>query len=249
MIRTAIIEDNYIALNVFKKMLVNNFPEIEIIGEARNIKDSIKMLEVLKPELLFLDIELPDGSAFNILDNIEYQDFKVVFVTSHDNYAIKAIKFSALDYILKPVIKKDLAEAIERYKKTSENYQDYNLKHRLLKENLQLKKQKVILSTSKELFVVESDDIIRCQSDSFYTNIFLNTGERIFITKTLKEFEIMLSDYGFIRVHNSHLVNIKYIKSYNKSNGGYLILKDNTEIIVSRRRKKILLEVFKMIHL
>jgi len=244
MINVAIVEDNFIALNVLKKMLQINFPDIQVIWQALNIKEGIKLLKAEKPDLLFLDIELPDGNAFDILSSIDKQDFNVVFVTSHENYAIKAIKFSAFDYILKPVTKNDLEELLERYNIYEKKY-NFDLKYKIFNENLISKKQKIVLSTNKESVVVEPDEIIRCQSDSFYTNVFLNNGKNIMLTKTLKEFEQMLSQFGFIRVHNSHLVNIKQIKSFDKSSGKYITLQNNTKIMVSRRRQKFLLDALR----
>lgn len=237
MIKAAIVEDNFVALNVLKKMIINYFSDIELVGDATNVEDGIQMLKTLNPDLVFLDIELPDGNAFNILDSIDNYNFKVIFVTSHDNYAIKAIKFSALDYILKPVLKKDLIEAVVRFKKSYSTQSNFDLQHLVLKENITGKSKKVVLSTSKEVIVVDTTDIVRLKSDSFYTNVFLKNGDSIFLTKTLKEFENMLSDYGFVRIHNSHLVNIKCITSFNKKEGGSVVLNDNTMIPVSRRKK------------
>jgi len=248
MIKAVIVEDNFVALNILKRMLENNFSDIEIVGEASNVNEAVSLIKDLLPDLLFLDIELPDGNAFNILDYVEEQNFKIIFVTSHENYAIKAIKLSALDYLVKPVSKKDLIDAVEKFKKEF-NYQNSDIIARntfkeILK-NKNLNPSKLVLSTNKEHLVVEIKDIVRCQSDSYYTNVFLNSNERIFVSKTLKEYETLLSDYGFIRVHHSHLVNVNYIKSFNSEDNGHLILKDGSYIPVSRRKKSAFMEMFK----
>ncbi len=241
MIKVVIVEDNFVALNVLKKMIFNYFSDIEIVGEATNVEDSIKLLKTINPDLVFLDIELPDGNAFNILDSIENYNFKVIFVASHDNYAIKAIKFSALDYIIKPVLKRELVEAIVKFKKNYNTQLNNDIQHSVLKENMGGKSKKIVLSTSKEVLVVDTNDIMHLESDSFYTHIYLRNGESIFMTKTLKEFNTMLSEYGFVRIHNSHLVNIKYITSFNKKDGGHVVLNENTILPVSRRRRNVLI--------
>jgi len=247
MIKTVIIEDDIIALNVFKKMFADNFPDVEIIGEASTVVKSISLIKRTKPDLVFLDIELPDGDAFNILDSFKNRDFKIIFVTSHVSGALKAIKLSALDYLLKPVTKKDLIEAIRKYKITIQNSERLVEQQKIFKENFYNESKthtKVVLTTTKEYFIVESDDIVRCQSDSYYTNFFLNNGEEIFVSKTMKEYENLLSDFGFVRVHNSHLVNINYIKSFKRKEGDYLIMKDGAKVPVSRRRKNVVMSAF-----
>jgi len=247
MIRTLIIEDDLIASSVLKKMLLNNFPDIEILGEATNVKDSILLIEQKKPDLVFFDIEVSDGNAFNIIDNFEKGVFKIIFVTSHTSGALKAIKLSALDYLIKPVTKKDLVEAVNKYRNTIQSSEKLISQHKVFNENSYnegRKNTKVVLTTTQEYFIVDSNDIVRCQSDSYYTNFFLSSGDKIFVSKTMKEYETLLADYGFIRVHNSHLVNINYIKSFTRKEGDYLIMKDGTKVPVSRRRKNVILNVF-----
>ena len=246
MIKTVIIEDDEISLNVLKRMIILNVPEIEILGEANNVRNAILMIKEKKPDLVFLDIQLSDGTAFNILDSFKHQTFKIIFVTSHASGALKAIKLSALDYLLKPVSKKDLVGAIEKYKNNVQSSDKLVLQQKVFKENLYNENKnstKVILTTSQEYFIVESNDIVRCQSDSYYTNFFLNNGEKIFVSKTMKEYESLLTDFGFVRVHNSHLVNIDYIKSFTRKEGDYLIMKDGSRVPVSRRKKSVIMNV------
>jgi len=245
MIKTVIVEDNFVASNILKRMLENNFKDIEVSGTAKNVDEAVILINEKKPDLLFLDVELPDGNAFNVLDYVENQNFKIIFVTSHQNYAIKAIKLNALDYIVKPITKKDLIEAVEKYKAQIPNLENNLMGQELFKKQLdnQQKLTKLVLTTAQEYHIVEINDIVRCQADGYYTNVFLKSGERFLISKTLKDYEYLLEEYGFIRLHHSHLVNINYIKTFKREDGGYIIMKDEKVIPVSRRKKPALLEL------
>ncbi len=244
-IKTVVIDDEKNSRQVLTEMLKKYCHDVVIIGEAAGCREGVEQIRELRPELVFLDIQMPDGSGFNLLEEFEKPSFDVIFVTAYDQYAIKAIKFSALDYLLKPVNPQDLIKATERFIEKSQTG-DINRRLEVLMHNMSggtPKPKKIILSTSEGYHVVNPDDIIRCQSDSYYTNFYFVDGKRIIVSRTLKEFDEMLSDYGFVRSHKSHLLNIKYIKSYLRADGGYIIMTDGTEIPVSRRKRDYIVEI------
>ncbi len=217
--------------------------DIEIIGEADNVKSAVKLIDEKKPDLLFLDINLGDGSGFNVLEQITWKDLKVVFVTAYDQYAIKAFKFNAIDYILKPINSIELKQAIEKataQKNTllsSSNFKEliHNFRNTIQK--------KIAIPTSEGISFIPVDEIIRCQSDSNYTFIYLLKGERILTAKTLREFEELLSEWGFERIHNSHIVNINEMSKYVNKDGGYVVMRDGSNVPVAQRKKTHLLSI------
>jgi len=246
MIKAVLIDDDKITLEIFERMLNDIYQGIEVIGKARSAKEGAALIKRKKPDLVFLDIEMPGGNGFSMLEEFDDIDFEVVFVTSHDEYAIKAIKFSALDYIVKPVKKDELNSTIKRFLKNKNKDSAY-LRHEVLKDSLnnELPLSHIVLPSAKEYKIVRSDDLYRCESDSYYTNVFLKNGEKVIVSKTLKEFEQMLTDDGFVRVHNSHLVNINYVNSFNRNDGGFVMMKDGTKIPVSRRKRENLLTILR----
>lgn len=243
-IKTVIIDDENKSRQVLKDMLQNYCPEISILGEAAGCDEGVHLIRELKPQLVFLDIQMPDGSGFNVLEAFEKPSFEVVFVTAYDQYAIKAIKCSALDYLMKPINLEDLKMAAERYKKKSFSG-EINQRLEILLQNISkpLKPRKIVLSTAEGYHIVNPDDIVRCQSDSYYTSFYFVDGKRIIVSKTLKEFDELLSDFGFIRTHKSHLVNVKYIKSFLRADGGFILMTDGTEVPVSRRKKDYIINI------
>jgi two-component system LytT family response regulator len=193
--------------------------------------------------MVFLDIELPDGTGFDLLKKFQQIQFKIIFVTGHHEYALDAIKVSALDYVLKPIDTDELGRAVEKARSVI-NQQEQQLKLQALSENLQGKKvlKRIILSTSDHLQIVSVSDIVRAEADSNYTSFTLAGGKHILVSRTLKEFESLLSASGIIRVHQAHLVNISFIDRFVKKDGGYLLLKDNTKVPVSPILKKQVLQ-------
>jgi two-component system, LytTR family, response regulator len=245
LIRVVIVEDESVAFQLLKHTIESNFSDIQIVGHADSCTSAILTIKSEKPDIVFLDIQMQDGSGFSVLEEFDTIDFGIIFVTAFDKYAINAIRFSALDYILKPVKAEDIKSALSRYKK-SKNIPDASQRHTALLENIKTTKsapQKIVLPTNEEYHIVSPDEIIRCQSDNYYTNIFLTNGKTVLVSKTLKEYETLLSDSGFIRPHNSHLINIKYIKTFVRLEGGYIVMSDNKIIPVSRRKKSQVLEL------
>ena len=234
-----IIDDEAAVRNAIRSLLAENFPDINILATAGSIQEGYDEINNNKPDLVFLDIELPDGTGFDLLKKFSQVPFKIIFVTGHHEYALDAIKVSALDYVLKPIDTDELCRALEKAREVI-NQQEQRLKLQALSENLQGKKvlKRIILSTSDHLQIVSVSDIVRAEADSNYTSFTLSDGKHILVSRTIKEFESLLSGSGMIRVHQSHLVNITYIDRFIKKDGGYLHLKDNTKVPVSPILKK-----------
>jgi len=238
-----IIDDEATVRNSIKSLLNEHFPDINILGTAGSVEEGYEAVIKYRPELLFLDIELPDGTGFDLLKRFPQIPFKIIFVTGHQEYALDAIKVSALDYVLKPVDTDELRHAVEKAGEII-SQEEQKLKFQALNENLQSKKvlKRIILHTSDHLQLVSVSDIIRAEADSNYTSFSLSDGKHVLVSRTIKEFESLLSGSGMIRVHQSHLVNINYIDRFVKKDGGYLLLKEGTKIPVSPNLKKQVLQ-------
>lgn len=238
-----LVDDMPTALEMLQNDLTQFHPEIEIIGTAKSVVEASKSLRKQQPDILFLDIMLGDGTGFDVLEIHPNLSSKIIFVTASDEYAIKAFKFAAIDYVLKPYSNEDLANAINKAKDQikPDKEQLTVLQQSITKPNQRPKK--ISLNTSDKIMVVNLDDIVRCQSDNNYTEFFMNDGQKILVGKTLKHFADMLKEYDFLRVHQSHLVNIQFIKEFIKSDGGYLVLKNRTTVPVSVRKKNEVISV------
>ncbi len=225
------------ALELLINDIENNHPEIEIIGKAASVVEASKRLQTLKPDILFLDIMLGDGTGFDILEIVPNLNAKVIFVTASDEYAIKAFKFAAIDYILKPYSLEELTVAINKAKVQIQPKQEQLnvLKQIVTAPNTQ--PTQLSLHTSEKIIIVNIEDIIRCKSDNNYTTFYLKDKSKVLVSKTLKYYSDILKELNFLRVHQSHLVNKTFIKEFIKSDGGYLILNDSSNIPVSARKK------------
>ena len=214
-------------------------PQIKIVGEANSVKTAVDEITEKKPDVVFLDIQLGDGLGFEILETINDFDFHVIFTTALDTYGIKAIKFSALDYLLKPIDPDELVEAVNKLKK---NTKTGNLKDsiNLLLNNIKdinPGNKRIALNSADKIHMVYITDIIRCESQGSYTIFHLKDKEQIVVTKNLKEYENLLEDYSFIRIHHSHLINFAYLKEFVKKDGGYAVMTDNSQVPVSFRKR------------
>jgi two-component system LytT family response regulator len=249
MITAILIDDDINLRNGMKGLLSLYAPEITIIGEADSVASGVEAIEKLNPQVVFLDIQLNDGTGFDILEKLATRNGKttshIVFITAHEQYAIKAFRFSALDFLLKPVDPDELKKVIEKIKSVlekSDNYAHIDL----LLENIRKKVdnfKRIALSNSDGIHLFEISDIIRCESEDNYTKFFIRNSKPILISKTLKEYEEMLTEHGFVRVHQSHLINLAFLKSYIKKEGGYAIMTDNSTIPISQRKKEQLQEI------
>ncbi|MFC2106842.1 LytR/AlgR family response regulator transcription factor [Bacteroidota bacterium] len=247
MIRTLVIDDEVKARETIIDMLNLFCKEVDVLGEASSVSTGYEMIKHYKPDLILLDIKMNDGTGFDLLKKFDKIDFYVIFITAFDEYAIDAFKFSAIDYLLKPIDPDELTDSVLKVEKRMEQ-DNYSLHLNTFFDNLEStnsKIKKLVLKTSDSVHVVSLNEIIRCQSDKNYTHFFTIHNERIIVSKTLKEFEELLSNYDFFRAHQSHLINLNFIKRFEKMNGGNLVMKDNSKVPVSFRKKEELMKFFK----
>ncbi|ETN95911.1 LytR/AlgR family response regulator transcription factor [Zhouia amylolytica] len=238
MIKAVIVEDEFNAMNSLEKLIKYTQKEISVVAKIDNVSEAIEQLPVIKPSLVFLDIELLGGSAFDILDAIDTTDFKIVFTTAYDEFAIKAIKFDTVDYLLKPIDADELSECLKRFREVYNKEKKYKEAVEKISEIDRKQQQStLLLKTTDQQFLLKIDDIIRCQSDGSYT-IFYTDEHKIMCSRNLKYYEGLLSAHAFIRVHQSHLINSRYIESV--SNSSSLRLKDGTEIPIATRKRALL---------
>ena len=244
-IKAIIIDDEeHNCLNL-QKMLQRYCAEVEVFGFAQSASAGLELIKNLKPNLVFLDIEMPGGTGFDLLQMTEKHNFDVIFVTAYDQYAIKAIRFCAIDYLLKPVDYIDLVMAVNRVTAKHKEKQEQNLPFHNYIENLNntgTERKIALVSSDRNLFV-KVKEIIRCEGENNYTQVFLINGEKIMVSRTLKDFEELLEDVGFIRVHQSHLINIEHIRSLEKKDGGCIRMCDKSSVNISRQRKDRVLEL------
>lgn len=246
MVKAIIIDDEKKSRMALVSLLERYCPNVIISGEAEGVQTGIKQIRLHNPDVIFLDIQMQDGSGFRLLESFDEVNFEIIFTTAFDQYAIKAIKYSALDYLLKPIIPEELVEAVKKVedRKIAKNA-NINQNIDVLLDNIKNKNtesKKIILTTAEKIHVIHVNEILRCESDNYYTNFFFTDGTKLLISKTLKENEKMLKDHNFIRPHKSHLINIAYIKGYMKNDGGYILMSDNSKVPVSRRRKELIIE-------
>ena len=234
-----IIDDEPAVRNTIAAIIRNNFPEIRVVATAGSVAEGCDTIRINQPDILFLDVEMPDGTGFDLLSSISPVRFRVIFVTGHQEYALAAIKVSALDYILKPIDESELTAAIRKAREII-NQADEQLKLSALTENLQGKKvlKRIILKTAEALQLVSVSEIIRAEAESNYTHFYLAGGKRVLVSRTIKEFESLLSGTAVIRVHQSHMVNLNHVDKFMKHDGGYLHLKDGTSVPVSPNLKQ-----------
>ena len=242
-----VVEDAPEALQMLCADIEKHHPDLAIIGKASSVVEAAKQLKKIKPDILFLDIMLGDGTSFDILEIVPDLKSKIIFITANDDYAIKAFKFSAIDYILKPYSLEELDVSIQkaRHQIGPKTEQIGVLKE--IFDNPYHKPSKLFLHTTNKVIVVEIASIIRCQSDNNYTTFHLKNKQKILVSKTLKYYSNILISLGFIRTHQSHLVNKNYIKEFIKNDGGYLVLENGETIPVSVRKKSEILNYLKEI--
>lgn len=245
MIRTLIIEDEVRNRDVLRKLLEKYCPEIKIAGEADSLKSARSLLEAQHPQLVFLDIELGDGTAFDLLREIGIPDFQIIFITAYDQYALQAIKFNALDYLLKPIDPDELAAAVAKVSQSGDDTQK-KLTHFIENWTAQRTENPVItLSTSDSFEYIPVREVLRCEAQGAYTRFYIRNKPPLLVSKTLKEYEPLLQPYDFFRAHQSHLINLREVERYMKTDGGYLIMRDGSRIGVARTRKDMFLEAMR----
>ncbi len=237
MIQTILIDDEENARITLRGLLEAFCPEVEIVGEADSIKSGIAVIKEKEPDLVFLDIRLNPGSGFDILQALDAVDFEIIFVTAYNEYAIRAIRFSALDYLQKPVDVDELQAAVERLAE-KHKAEKPAMQLEIFKDALNAQYGRIVLPTLEGFVVVELKNIIRCEADRNYTHFFLDTHKKLTISRTLKVYEELLGENGFVRIHQSHLINLAQIREYKRrKKGGILFLADGTELPVAESRK------------
>lgn len=230
-------------ISTLTTLIHEHFNDIEVIETANDIATGYSVIQKTDPDIVLLDINLPDGNGFDLLRKFGTIHFKLIFITAHEEFAIEAFKYSAIDYILKPVEEDALVEAIKRARNLK-LMEDQHLKIKALLGNLDegVPMKRIILRTADCLHLINVNDIIRCEADSNYTYFYLRDGKRILVSKTIKEFSEMLKNAGFIRVHQSHLVNTDYIDRYMKTDGGTMIMRDQSQVPISQERRAYVLK-------
>ncbi len=243
--KTILVDDEENSLDILEIELKEYCPQVEIVAKCKSGKEAIAAVHEFNPDVVFLDIEMPQMNGFEVLKNLEDQEFDVIFVTAYDQFALKAFEFSAVDYLLKPIVKERLIAAVEKVSslaETSISAEQLNM----LMTNFQSYWQsqpRVALPTSEGLEFVSVDQIIYAQSESNYCWVFFDDGSKIFLSKTLKDLEGLLAKHGFIRIHQSYLINADFIKRYVRGQGGYIILSNGAKVPVSRSKKEVILNL------
>lgn len=240
-LRTVLIDDEKYARENLRAELEPYSDVLELVGEANSVEQALELIDGERPELIFLDINLGDGTGFDVLEKVKHKEFKLVFLTAYNQYAIRAFKFNALDYLLKPLDKKELATVIEKVQRLIHQHQP--LLEEILKNMEGLQSKKIAIPSQDGFSLHPIDEIIRCQSDGNYTLIYFNDKHKILSSKTLKYFDDLLTNSHFERVHNSHLVNLNHIKKYSNIDGGSLKMSDGSEVPISQRKKSHVLTV------
>lgn len=243
MIRCILIDDENNSLEMMEWLIKTYCPQVSIDAMCNSSEKGIEAIKKYKPDVVFLDIEMPHMNGFELLEKLSEIDFELIFTTSYDQYAIKAIRFSALDYLLKPIDWEELKKAVQKAVNSMQHPLPQQIEVLLQKLNHPtIAVNKIAIPTMEGLQMVLVETIISCESDRNYTVLFLKNGQKIIASRTLKEIEEMLDDYSFARVHHSHLVNLNEVEKYMKGEGGYLLMSNGTTVDVSRSRKEILLK-------
>ena len=238
-IKAIIIDDELSSLQNLNKKLTEFCPQVDVVATCHLPEEAIPLIQQLKPNVIFLDIEMPRMNGFRMLEEFEVYEFEIIFTTAYDHYAIDAIRISAFDYLTKPIGIKDLQNAVERLQKNSNHYTKEKVE--LLKQSFaetKSQEDRIVISTGEGIEFVSVKTILRIESNSNYSKIFFTDGKSILVTRLLKDFEGILLPYQFYRIHNSHLINLKYLQKYVRSEGGYVVMQNGDVIEVSRRKKE-----------
>jgi len=246
--KAIIIEDEKSNRENLAKILSEYCPTVNVLTLCASAVDGRKAIMEHQPDLIFLDIEMPGGDGFSLLESIDDINFEVIFVTAFNHYGIKAVKFCALDYLLKPVDILELSQAVEKVeKRLAEKSENLRMKTMLSNRQTKTLNPKIALPLSDKIEFIEIASIVRCQGEGNYTHIYLTSGSVILASKTLKEFDELLSDHHFLRTHQSHLINLNEVQSYEKRDGGYIKMKDHSSVSISRQRKDMVMARLKEI--
>jgi two-component system, LytTR family, response regulator len=244
MLRIVIIDDEAHIRDSLAKLLARHCPNSSVVGSASGVETGIRMIREVQPDLVLLDIQMNDGTGFDLLQKIPSIDFKIIFVTAYDQFALQAFRFAAVDYLLKPVNPEHLAAAVERAEHMVADH--FTIQVDALKDNLRAaahQDRKIILKTTDQIYLLDIKNIVTCESDSCYTTVHTLQGDHIMVAKTLKEYEEMLTGCGFFRVHKSWLINLAHIRRFDKQDGGYIVLTKDQKVPVASRKREEMLEL------
>lgn len=241
-LKAIIIDDEAHCIETLQWQLSRFCPEVELLQTFHHPSEGLSFLDQNKIDLLFLDIDMPEMSGFQLLEQVKHPSFDVIFTTAHDQFALKAIKISALDYLIKPIDEDELVKAVQKAVSKTQHPTIDSITHLLHQIQEKTLSDRIYLPTLNGLEFVDTAHISRCESDSNYTTLYLNTAKKITVSKTLKEIEEMLKEEHFFRVHHSHIVNLKLVDKYVKGDGGHLVMQSGDVVPVSRARKQHLLK-------
>ena len=246
--KAIIIDDELSGREVLKKLVQLNCPEVTVVNTLNAIETGLQSINEDKPDLVFLDIQMPNASGFDLLNQIDKIDFEIIFVTAHDSFAIRAFKYAAVDYLLKPIKVTELIDAVKRADERIKNNQTQDNVKFMLEKVSPVKKvflnNKILLPTLGGYNIIEVSDISYCKSESNYTRFHFADGKNLVVSKTLKEFESILLENNFFRIHRSYIINLNCIAKYNKGKGGEVVMKDGAILEVSREKKEEFLKLF-----
>lgn len=232
----------------FIKRLIDSFQfHVEVFTDGHDVESGIEAINSIQPDLVILDIQMPDGTGFDVLKSLTIKNFEVIFITAFQQFAIQAIKFSALDYILKPIDSEELKTAISRALSTINKKVDEQQLLALQQNMIPNAKRKLVLKTQESIHIVEIEDIIRCEADKNYTFFYLVGGKKILVSKTLKDYDTLLSGHSFFRAQQSHLINVNFVERYDKHDGGSVIMKDGSAVPLSPAKKEQFFQLLEML--
>ncbi|MCO6497969.1 MAG: response regulator transcription factor [Chitinophagaceae bacterium] len=238
MLKAVLIDDEETSLNSLRQKIINHCPQVEIMAVCTKAGEGLKAIDELYPDLVFLDIQMPIMNGFTLLKKVKYKNFELIFVTAYDHYAIKAIKCSALDYLVKPVEVEELVKAVEKAVEKKENYPNKRLE--LLLENALAGNnnfRRIAISSYEGLYFIKMENIVYLEASGNYTNIFTQDRKKYLSSRSLKDFEELLSSSQFIRIHNSYIINKDFVERYIRGEGGQVVMEGNITLDISKRRK------------
>jgi two-component system LytT family response regulator len=245
MIRTLLIDDEGHVRRTLSGLIGHFCPTIALVGEADGVENGMQAIRKLKPDLVLLDIKMGDGTGFDLLKKIDSIDFKIIFITAYEQYAVQAFKYSAIDYILKPIDPEDLVQAVDRASRMMQA--ELTLQLKALEDNMSVHDpvgKKIVIKTLDNIYLVSHRDIVCCEADKGYTTVHLKNGNLILSSKILKDFEDMLTGLGFYRVHKSFLISLSAIERFEKGDGGFVVLSNGIKVPVASRKREELLDLF-----
>lgn len=248
-IQAILVDDEFQSRNLLSRLLTHVADDIEVVGQAASVEEAYRLIREVKPGLVFLDVMLLDATGFDLIKRFDQIDFEIIFTTAHNEYAIKAFRYNAIDYLLKPIDPDELADAIQKAR-ARWNAKEFTSREHL--ENLYQAvrnpnnlNKKIAIPTSDGFILQPLEEIIYCQAEGNYTQFFLSGQKRLLSSYTLKQYDAMLSDFNFFRAHKSYLINIDHVYQYKKGEGGTVIMSNGAEIEISRRNKEAFMHLFK----